>query len=221
MTVVLRRLLSAAAVCCSFFPGATLRAAESTNSELPAVAADSLPNLERAPEARGRSKDERWLNRPFHVGLSTILGETPGLDYVFLMPGVELSYALPYVSLGGTLGYLGGINASLAARGRLHLGDAVALTLGARSALLPLNRICWGECSEGQQHWDHALFGGGEFGVEGRTEAGFMWRAQAGFWGLLAHGGASCTPDGGYPCYVSDQRPGVVVTQELTLGWAF
>ena len=220
MTVVVRRLLSATAVCGSFFPGAALRAAEPTKSELPAVATDSRPSLERAPEARAR-KDERWLNKPFHVGLSTILGATPGFDYVFLMPGVELSYALPYISLGGTLGYFGGLNASLAARGRLHLGDAVALTLGASSALLPLNRICWGECTEGEQHWSHALFGGGELGVEGRTEAGFMWRAQAGFWGLLAHGGASCTNDGAYPCYVSDQRPGVVITQELTLGWAF
>lgn len=137
------------------------------------------------------------------------------------MPGLELGYALPYVSFGGTLGYNGGINASLAARGRLHLGEAVALTLGARSALLPLNRICWGECSEGEQHWDRALLGGGEFGAEGRTAAGFMWRAQVGFWGLLAQGGASCSNDGAYRCSVTDPRPGVVITQELTLGWAF
>ena len=221
MTAVLRRLLSAAVVCGSFFSGAALRAAEQTDSELPAVVADSQPSPERAPEAQRRSKDQRWLSRPFHVGLSTIVGATPGLDYVFLMPGVELSYALPYISLGGTLGYLGGVNASLAARGRLHLGDAVALTLGARSALLPLTRICWGECSEGEQHWDRALFAGGEFGIEGRTEGRFFWRAQVGFWGLLTHGGASCTPVSGFPCYVTDQRPGLVITQELTLGWTF
>ena len=67
MTVVLRRLLSAAAVCCSFFPRAALGAAEPTDSGLPAVAADSQPNLERAPEARARSKDERWLNKPFRA----------------------------------------------------------------------------------------------------------------------------------------------------------
>jgi len=151
MTVVLRRLLNAAAVCWSFFPGTALRAAELTDSELPAVATDSQPNLARAPEARARSRDERWLNKPYHVGLSTILGATPGLDYVFLMPGGELSYALPYVSLAGTLGYLGGINASLAARGRLHLGDAVALTLGPRSALLPLNRLVDARFSRGSR----------------------------------------------------------------------
>lgn len=221
MTLVLRRFVSVAAVCGSFFSATALRAAEQTDSELATVATASQPNLERAAEARARSKDGRWLNKPFQVALSTIVGATPGLDYVFLMPGAEFSYALPYVSFGATIGYLGGVNASLAARGRLHLGDAVAVTLGARSALLPLNSICWGECSEGQQHWDRALFGGGELGVEGRSEAGFIWRAQAGVWGLLAQGGASCTPDGAYPCYVSDARPGVVITQELTLGWAF
>ena len=221
MTMVLCRLLSTAAVCCSFFPEAALHAAELTDSDLPVVAPDSEANPERAPEARAHSKDERWLNKPFHVGLSTILGATPGLDYVFVMPGAELSYALPYVSFGGTIGYLGGINASLAARGRQHLGDAVALTLGARGALLPLDRICWGECQEGLQHWDHALFGGGELGVEGRTDAGFMWRAQAGLWCLLHRSGASCTSVSGYPCYVSDLRPGVVVIGELALGWTF
>jgi len=78
MTVVLRRLLNAAAVCWSFFPGTALRAAELTDSELPAVATDSQPNLARAPEARARSRDERWLNKPYHVGLSTILGRRQG-----------------------------------------------------------------------------------------------------------------------------------------------
>jgi hypothetical protein len=169
----------------------------------------------------GSLEGRALAEQAFAVGLSTILGATPGLDYVFVVPGVELSYALPYVSLGGTLGYLDGINATLAARGRLHLGDAVALTLGARSALLPLSRICWGECQEGMQHWDRALFGGGELGVEGRSEAGFFWRAQVGFWGLLARGGASCTPDGSSRCSVSDLPPGVFITQELTLGAAF
>ena len=93
MTMMFRRLLSTTAFCGSFFPGAALCAAELTESEPPAVAADSEPNLEPAPEARARSKDERWLNKPFHLGLSTILGATPGLKYVFLMPGAELGYA--------------------------------------------------------------------------------------------------------------------------------
>jgi hypothetical protein len=209
---------SAAVLCSSFFPEAALRAAELTDSELPAVAADSQLDPERAPEARARSKDERWLKKPFAVGLSTILGATPGSGYVFAMPGVELSYALPYVSLGGTLGYLGGMNATLAcarapASWRCRCLDARRTERTVASESYLLGRVPGGDATLGSCALRRRR--------ARRTEAGFFWRAQVGFWGLLARGGASCTPDGGYPCYVSDLPPGVVITQELTLGAAF
>ena len=204
--------------------GSAARAGDVTDFGLPVVAADSQPSLERAPETQPHPNDERWLNKPFSVGLSTILGAPQAAD-PFLMVGAEVAYALPYVSLGGTLGYLGGINVSVAARGRLHLGHAIALTLGARAAWLPLDDFCGftidTECDQ-KRHWSYALFGGGEFGIEGRTQAGFMWRAQGGLWGLLAHGGGTCqvsTP--ALNCSAGEPQPGVVATQEVTLGWAF
>jgi len=221
MTVALRHFVFTAAVCGAFFWGTVLSAAELSDSDGWDVAQDSQRGLESAPEARVHAKDARWLNKPFSVGLSTIVGEAQGLDYMFLTPSAELSYALPYVSFGATLGYRGGVNASLAVRGRLHLGDAVALTLGARGALQSLNRICWGECSEGFQEWDHSLFAGGELGVEGRSEGGFMWRVQAGVSGMLAQGSGSCTNQGASPCYVVDAHASAFITQELTLGYAF
>jgi len=224
---MLRALVVTAAACSVFSLGSAAHASEATDSGLPIVAAESQSSLERAPETQPHPNDERWLNKPFSLGLSAILG-LPGPEQradPFLMPGAEFAYALRYLSLGGTLGYLAGINASLAARGRLHLGHAVALTLGARAALLPL----YGDCGlslpdpcERISHWKHTFFGGGEFGVEGRTEAGFMWRAQAGIWGLIAHGGGTCsTSDPTLGCSAGDPQPGLFITQELTVGWAF
>jgi len=220
MALVLPRLLSTAAVWCLFFQGSVLHATEPKDDRWD-VAQDSRPEPKRAPEARPHAKNERWLNRPLTVALSTIVGETPSLDYMFLMPGAELSYALPRITFSGTIGYFGSVNASLAARGRLHVGDAVALTLGARSSLLSLNRICWGECAEGNQEWDQSLFLGGELGVEGRSETGFMWRVQAGLSGMLVEGRGSCTNQGAYRCSVQEPTPGPLITQELTLGYAF
>jgi len=48
--------------------------------------------------------------------MTQVLRRLLSADYVLLMPGVELGDALRYVSCGGTLGYNGGIHASLAAR---------------------------------------------------------------------------------------------------------
>jgi hypothetical protein len=207
--------------------GSVARPVDAAELGLPIVAADSQSSFESAPEAQPHPNDERWLSKPFHLGLSAILGLPQGTD-PFLMSGAEVGYALPYISLDGTFGYLDGINASLGARGRLHLGHAVALTLGASVALLPLDETCWfdfgltPEGCEQKRHWDHAFFAGGGGGVEGRTEAGFMWRVQAGFWGLLAHGQGTCRAIGSaLGCSVANPQPGVVVTQELSLGWAF
>jgi len=171
--------------------------------------------------------DERWLNKPFSIGLSTIMGLPTGGAGEFILLGGELAYALPYVSLAGTVGYTFGINASLAARLRLHLGHAVALTLGGRAAMLPLDAGgCWiageGHCEEPVRSWDEAYFGAGELGVEGRTTLGFMWRAQIGYWGVLGHGHGTCRiPFSAVGCAAGDPPAGGFVTQELVLGWAF
>jgi len=144
------------------------------------------------------------------------------------MAGAEFAYALPYVSLAATFGYLDGINASLAARGRLHLGHAVALTLGVRGARLPLEHGCGFAFGEGSaackqiDHFGQTLFVGGEYGIEGRTEAGFMWRVHGGFWGMVGHGDGTCKPIApSLGCSVEDLRPGVVGIEEVSLGWAF
>lgn len=212
------------AACSISLLGTQVRAAEGTDSGLAVVAPDSQSALEAVPETPERPNDERWRQKPFHVGLSTILGFPQEAD-PFLMAGAEFAYALPHVSLAATFGYLDGINASLAARGRLHLGHAVALTLGPSVALLPLHDACalsFGEVCKQQRHWGHALFGGGEIGVEGRTEAGFVWRAQAGFWGLLAHGDGTCKAAApSLSCSARNLQPGVVQTEEVTVGWAF
>jgi hypothetical protein len=224
---VSRQFLAAVAAAGLFLLGSSARAAEGTDSGLPVVAPDSQAGAESASESQAHPNDERWLSRPFSAGLSSILGMSQG-GAPFLMLGAEFAYALPYVSFGATLGYLDGINGSLAARGRLHLGHAVALTLGARGAHLPLDDDCWfdfgqtADSCDQNRRWKHAFFGGGELGVEGRTEAGFMWRAQVGLWGLLGHGGGVCRTTGSaMDCAVPALTPGVVFTQELTVGWAF
>jgi hypothetical protein len=224
---VFRDLLLVGAGCCAFFLGFTARAAEGTDSGLPVVAPESQLGFESEVEPPPHPNDERWLNKPFYVGLSTIIGLPQGMA-PFWMPGGELGYALPYVSFAGTLGYFDGLNASLAVRGRLHLGHAVALTLGPRGALLPLEEEgCFFTFAEGcdekpRTSIAHAFFGGGELGVEGRTEAGLMWGARMGLWGLLAHRGGTCTSLGSASaCSVESPQPGVVYTQEVTMGWAF
>ena len=227
---MLRRLLAAGTVCGCFLLEPAARAVEPADSGLPVVAADSQLRLERAAEAPIHPIDERWRSKPFNFAMSAILGLPQGAD-PFLLMGPEFAYAFPYVTLGATIGAtvgdLDGLNATLAMRGRLHLGHAVALTLGPRGVLLPLEKGCgfsFGEdddCKQ-TQRWSRAFFAGGDLGVEGRTEAGFMWRAQAGLWGLLAHGGGSCTPVGSaLSCSVMNPQPGVVATEEVTLGWAF
>ena len=226
----MRRVLVATTVAWSVFSLASAACAqEATDSGLPVVAPESQPSLERAPEPQPHPNDERWLKKPFSLALSAILG-IPGPESggqqadPFLMPGVELAYALPHVSFGGTLGYFFALNASLAARGRLHLGHAVALTLGARAAMLRVDDCSLsrtGDCEQ-WRHWDRGFFASGELGIEGRTEAGFMWRAQAGIWGLIAHGGGTCsTSDPTLGCSAGDPQPGLFITQELTVGWAF
>jgi hypothetical protein len=214
-------------VCSAWWLGSAAHPADAAELGLPIVAPDSQSSFESAPEAQLHAKDERWLSRPFQIGLSAIVVFPQATD-PFFMPGAEFGYALPYVSLGGTFGYLDGINGSLGARGRLHLGHAVALTLGASVALLPLDETCWfdfGQAPEGceeKRHWEHAFFAGGEWGVEGRSEAGFVWRVQAGYWGLLAHGPGTCrASDAALGCPAANPQPGVVLTQELSLGWAF
>jgi hypothetical protein len=203
----------------------TAWASQAEDLGLPIVAPEAQPTLHSEAEARPTPNDARWLHKPLTLGLSAVLG-FPQAANPFLLPGAELDYALPYVSIGGTFGYLDGINASVVARGRLHLGHALALTLGARGALLPLSNTCWfdfGQSSESctqKQHWEHTFFGGGELAIEGRSEAGFIWRAGFGFWGLVAHGDGSCTRGAAALSCSTEPSPGVVQTEELALGWA-
>src|SRR6188768_3983830 len=167
---VVRHLLAIGAANAAFLLGSVARASEPTNFGLPVVAADSQSSSETEMESEINNPhpdDERWLNKPFSIGLSTIMGLPTGGAGEFILLGGELAYALPYVSLAGTVGYTFGINASLAARLRLHLGHAVALTLGGRAAMLPLDAGgCWiageGHCEEPVRSWDEAYFGAGE-----------------------------------------------------------
>ena len=49
-----------------------------------------------------------------------------------------------------------------------------------------------------------------------------MWRAQAGFWGLIAHGDGTCkAADPALGCSAANLQPGVVQTLEVAVGWAF
>lgn len=227
---MLRCLWAAATICGCFLLERVARATQPADLGLPIVAADSQLSVVRAAEAPAVPNDDRWRSKPFNLAVSAILGLPQGAD-PFLMTGAEFAYAFPSVTLGATIGAtvgeLDGLNATLALRGRLHLGHAVALTLGPRGALLPLEKACglsFGEDNDCKQtqRWGRAFLAGGDLGVEGRTEAGFMWRAQAGLWGLLAHGEGSCTPVGSAPsCSVTNPQPGVVATEEVTLGWAF
>jgi hypothetical protein len=227
MARVLRHVLVVLVLLGGFSLGSTAGAAEASNFGLPVVAADSHSESESAPETQPRPNDELWLTKPFSAGLSTILGLSDRVN-PFFMPGAEFAYALPHVSFGGTLGYLNGLNASLAVRGRLHLGHAVAVTLGARVTLVPLDDGCFLDlglsethCTQ-KLHWSQAFFSGGEGGIEGRTRSGFLWRVQLGYWGLVAHGRGTCTVvRSAIGCPVTEPRPGPVFTQEVTFGWSF
>lgn len=145
---------------------------------------------------------------------------------LFLFDGVDVDYALPYVSLNATLGYFEGLDASASARYRLHLGHTVALTLGGRVAVAPLRNGCsafaLAACDDGVSTWKHAVFGTIEPGIEGRTTWGLSWRAGFGLGGLLGRDAGSCRTVGAAatPCQIKG-KVGVVSTQLVTLGYAF
>ncbi len=199
-------------------------------SGLPIVAPESQLEVPSEPGAQVEPKDARWLKHPLGLGLAATLA-FPQTGDLFLLDGIAVDYALPYVSFNGSLGYLNGLDASLSARGRLHLGHAVALTLGARTLLVPFEDTCFldfgmsdsdDRCSE-HRHWSNTLFAGGELGIEGRSESGFTWHAGFGFFGLAAHGAGTCQPDwrsASMPCVAGPVRPGVVQTMDIALGWA-
>lgn len=229
---MLRDWLGVGAASSAFLLGSVAYASEPASLGLPVVAADSQwssagggeSEIETDSEANAHPADERWREKPISIGLSTIMGPPTGEAEPFFMLGGELAYALPYVSLAGTVGYTVGVNASLAARLRWHLGHAVALTLGGRAALLPLDDACgfFEDHCEQVRRWEEAYFGGGELGVEGRTRAGFMWRAQVGYWQLLAHGPGTCRiPFSKLGCSAGDPPESSFVTEELVVGWAF
>lgn len=194
----------------------------------PTVAANS----QQVGDGRPPADDARWLEHPFSLGGTALLGGTHKMNPLWVV-GMDFDYALPYVSLSGTVGYLFGVNAALSARGRLHLGHAVALTLGGRAAIAPVSEGgCWlvdeGLDSLGdpencpENHWSRAFFAGPELGVEGRSERGFIWRTGLGVMRELARGGYSCTQHFSGACFAAtDNIPGTVITTFITLGHSF
>lgn len=81
------------------------------------------------------------------------------------------------------------------------------MNAGARLSLAPLDSGCGLFASLGEglcthSTWDHALFALGEFGVEGRTRGGLVWRTDFGLGGLLARGAGSCRSSNRLPCQV-------------------
>jgi hypothetical protein len=189
------------------------------------VAVPSLAHaeVESATTVAAPERD-RWTARPFALEIQG-LGSTLG----FVGAAVDVS-PLSFLSVNAGVGQgISGTQAGAEARFRLRLTQGLALALGVGGSF---GRHCVGAtmnglfdpCHDGPEganayRWERAYWANVTFGIDGRTEGGFVYRAFIGGGRMLNPGSGTCLGENQNGCDL--EKNAGTAHLGVALGYAF